>query len=52
MKLDLFNNTSGFQPTGKVLDYWKFLPQTPLEKGVPSLYGNLKSMFVPILMVL
>lgn len=51
MKLELFDNVTDFKPKGKVLDYWKFLPQTPLEQGVPSLFGNLKSMLIPNLMV-
>lgn len=51
MKLELFDNTTGFKPAGKVLDYWKFLPQSQTDSSVPSLYGNLKSMFIPYLMV-
>jgi len=52
MKLVLFDNTSGFRPTGKVLEYWKFLPQTQIDADAPSLYGNLKSMLIPYLMVI
>lgn len=52
MKLELFDNQMGFKPTGKVLDYWKFLPQARIDKDVPSLFGNIKSMFIPNLIVI
>lgn len=52
MKLVLYNNKSGFRPSGKVLEYWKFLPQTQVDKDVPSLYGNIKSMLIPNLIVI
>ena len=52
MKLELYNNESGFRPSGKVLDYWKFLPQTEIDKDAPSLFGNIKSMFLPNVMVI
>lgn len=51
MSLELFDNTANFRPSGRVLEYWKFLPQTQTDSSVPSLFGNLKSMFVPYLMV-
>ena len=52
MKLILYDNESGFRPSGKVLDYWKFLPQTEIDKDAPSLFGNIKSMFLPNLIVI
>ena len=51
MKLELFDNNLGFKPNGRVLELWKFLPQVSIDNKVPSLFGNIKSMMLPILIV-
>lgn len=51
MKLELFDNNLGFKPSGKVLDWWKVLPQVQIDHNVPSLFGNIKSMTLSYFMV-
>ena len=53
--LKVFDNTTGFRPSGRVLKYWALLPQvsTSIDKEqIPSLFGNLKNISVPVLMVI
>src|SRR5688500_893296 len=54
MKLELFDNTMGFRPKGTMLKFWVMLPQVSTsigDKRIPPLYGNLKSMIFPYVMV-
>ena len=51
MKLELFDNNIGFKPQGRLLDLWKTLPQVQIDHNAPSLFGNIKSMVIPFIMV-
>ncbi len=55
MKSELFSNNMGFRPKGSVLKWWLLLPQmstTIEDKYIPSLYGTLKSLTIPAIMVI
>jgi hypothetical protein len=54
MPLENYDSNSDFNPKGKLLSYWVSLPQSNNsvnEKPIPSLFGNLKSVLIPTLMV-
>jgi len=54
MALEIYNSKHDFLPQGRLLNYWTSLPQSGTEvngKPIPSLYGNLKSILIPTLMV-
>lgn len=55
MESKVFDNKLGFRPSGDLLKHWAMLPQvtTTIEKyKVPSLFGNIKSVRMPIIMVI
>jgi hypothetical protein len=55
MAFTIFNNSIGFRPSGDVLKYWAMLPQVTSSIGdtkIPSLFGQPKSVTVPIIMVM
>lgn len=54
MAKSLFDNTMGFRPSGTTLKFWVLLPQISNSidgKSIPSIYGNLKSLALPSIMV-
>ena len=55
MPISIYNNTTGFRPKGDLLKLWAMLPQVTSYIGqhkIPSLFGNPKSVRIPIIMVI
>ncbi len=54
MALNIYDSTTDFFPKSELLNHWVALPQSNVSvngKQIPSLYGNIKSVFITILMV-
>lgn len=55
MALSVYDPNMGFRPHGTALKFWVLLPQVTTTIGsekIPAIYGNLKSLFLPIFMVI